>query len=222
MEQIVIKPKGGLCNYLRVVFSYYNYTKSKNLLLIVIWEVTKMCNGYFLDFFKPIKNVIFLRKNNGKKILYKGNKPKPGFTPLYDELRLKPYLENIINNKKNILENNYIAVHIRRTDHILLAKKNKKFTTDNEFINFINENESLNLYIATDNIYTYNNFKNKFPEKIKFNYHQVKNKKSLRRTNLRDAIIDLFMCINANEFKGSGFSSFSSLIKNIRNNLINN
>lgn len=216
MDYIVIKPRGGLCNYLRVIFSFYNYAKSKNLLLIVIWKKTGLCNGFFLDYFKPIKNIIFLRKNNGKKIFYQGNCGYPGFMPDYKELELLPYFQEIINRKKDLLENNYIAVHIRRTDHIKLAKKNKNFTSDNEFINFINEKKEIkNLYIATDNPNTYLDFKNKYPEKVKFNYHNIK--KGLRKTSLGDAVIDLFMCINSNEFKGSGYSSFSALIEIKRN-----
>lgn len=126
MNYIIIKPRGGLCNYLRVIFSFYNYANSKNLLLIVIWKKTGMCNGFFLDYFKPIENIIFLRKNNGKKIFYQGNCGYPGFKPDYNKLELLPYFQKIINKKKDLLENNYIAVHIRRTDHIKLAKKNIK------------------------------------------------------------------------------------------------
>ena len=44
---IYIIPTGGLCNYLRVVFSYNEYAKSINKKLTVIWNVTKECNGFF-------------------------------------------------------------------------------------------------------------------------------------------------------------------------------
>ena len=35
---------------------------------------------------------------------------------------------------------------------------------------------------------------------------------SLRQTSIEDAIIDIFTCIDSLEFKGSGFSSFSATI----------
>ena len=44
---IIIEPEGGLCNYLRVIFSYYNYANSLNTELSVIWNVTNHCNGHF-------------------------------------------------------------------------------------------------------------------------------------------------------------------------------
>ena len=34
---IIIKPTGGLCNYLRVIFSYYEYARKNNSELNVIW-----------------------------------------------------------------------------------------------------------------------------------------------------------------------------------------
>lgn len=37
----VIKPLGGLCNYLICVFSCYSYCKEKNLKLVVILENNK-------------------------------------------------------------------------------------------------------------------------------------------------------------------------------------
>ena len=40
-------PTGGLCNYLRVIFSYYEYAKTINCKLIVVWKKTNACNGFF-------------------------------------------------------------------------------------------------------------------------------------------------------------------------------
>ena len=41
--------------------------------------------------------------------------------------------------------------------------------------------------------------------------------KDLRQTSLKIAIVDLYMCINSTNFKGSGWSSFTSTISQIRN-----
>jgi hypothetical protein len=72
-----------------------------------------------------------------------------------------------------------------------------------------------NLYIATDNKDTYNIFKNRYTNKIKINYtNEVYN--SLRHTSIKDAIIDLYMCVYSNNFKGSGWSSFTETIEQLR------
>ena len=43
----------------------------------------------------------------------------------------------------------------------------------------------------------------------------LQNKKT--RTKLIDSIIDLYMCVNASEFLGTAWSSFSELIEQLRN-----
>jgi hypothetical protein len=213
---ITIQPIGGLCNYLRVVFSYYEYAKSINTQLHVIWRKTDMCNGHFLDYFEPLPNVHMIDstdKNTG--IQYTGCNIHPGFQPNYSNLKLLPHMKELIKNRITILEKNYISVHIRRTDHIELAKKVQVYTDDNDFINFIDNFNNKNIYIATDNEGTYTIFKDKYPCLVKFDYHKTVHN-SFRHTSLDDAIIDIYMCVFSDDFMGSGWSSFTDIILNLR------
>ncbi len=214
---ITIQPTGGLCNYLRVIFSYYEYTRKNNLELNVIWIKSNACPGYFLDYFEPIPYVSFKTDiDKYDEIDYKGCSVMKNFKPKYDELKLKPRIQKIIFEKLNILNQNYISVHIRRTDHIENAKKNNCYTDDEEFINFLDKSDNnKNIYIATDNEQTYYKFKKKYQERIKFEYHAI-NDTGLRQTSLKDAIIDIYMCVYSDNFMGSGWSSFSDLIKSLR------
>jgi hypothetical protein len=212
---LTIQPTGGLCNFLRVIFSYYEYTRKNNLELNIIWIKSNECPGYLLDYFEPIPHISFTYAvDKYVKIDYKGHLPLKNFKPKYDKLKLKPYIKKIIFDRVDILNKNYISVHIRRTDHIKLAKLRNYYTTDEDFIDFLDKSDK-NIYIATDNKNSYNKFKEKYQERIKFEYHQT-NEKSLRQTSLHDAIIDMYMCVYSNDFKGSGWSSFSNLIKNLR------
>ena len=220
---IVIKPVGGLCNKLRVVFSYYLLAKYKNEILIVIWIKCNECPGYFLDYFEPIDGVIFTNNTQNLKIDYNGCEINKNYPPKYKELKLLPSLFQKIQHKKKLFNNNYIAVHIRRTDHAVLAQKNNSFTTDDDFMNFIeeeNNNNSMNLYIATDNKETYNKFADKYKNMVKLSYHPTIN--GLRKTTLENSIIDLYMCVYSNQFMGSGWSSFSKTIVALKNNLNSN
>jgi len=218
---ITIKPTGGLCNYLRVIFSYYEYARKNNLELNVIWIKSNACPGYFLDYFEPITNVNFINYiEKDAKIDYEGYQWHPNFNPyqiyVYSELKLKSYLQKIVDDKLDLLNKNYISLHIRRTDHIELAKSNNHYTDDKEFIDFIDKSDNnKNIYIATDNEITYNKFKEKYQNRIKFDYHKTNNN-SLRKTSLQDAIIDIYMCVYSDDFMGSGWSSFSDLIKRLR------
>ena len=216
---ITIIPTGGLCNYLRVVFSYYEYANSINSELNVIWKKTDACPGYFLDYFEPIPNVNFSRScEKDVEIHYKGCSSRNANVN-YDKLKLKPYLEKIVFDKVNILNNNYISVHIRRTDHIKDAKKYTDDEMNRKFMDFLDKSENnKNIYIATDNEITYNQFKSKYQERIKFDYHKVNNN-NLRKTSLEDAIIDIYMCVYSDDFMKSGYSSFSGLIINLRKSI---
>ena len=221
-NNVIIKPNpsGGLANYLRTIFSYNEYCKKHNKSLTVLWEVSDTCNGFFLDYFYPLKNtsIIKINKSDSKKynIDYNGSKWHEDYSPfkknIYTDLNILPHISEKI---KKILNNySFDAVHIRRTDHIENAKKNNRFTTDEEFIDFI-KNSKDKVYLATDNRATQDKFYKLFPDKIFFN-KRLPDSKNLRVTSLEDSIIDIFACTKANSFKGSGWSSFSDLINHIR------
>jgi len=213
---IIIKPTGGLCNYLRVVFSYYSKAIHENKRLLVVWETTDACPGYFLDYFKPVDNIIFTNYNDNYRIDYTGCEIHKDFPPNYSLLKVKDTITSLIQKKKEKL-GPYIAVHIRRTDHISKAKKNNCFTSDEDFFMYLDKmKDNKSIYIATDNIHTFTLFKNKYGGSIPFEYHKTRPKYLLRRTSLLDAIVDLFMCIEADDFMGSGYSSFSECICAIR------
>jgi len=242
-NKITIWPTGGLCNRLRVVLSYLEEARLQNKELCVIWDTDKYCNGYFLDYFEPIDNVTFYTSSKSNfKVDYKGCDWHPDHPfwikhKTYKQLVPLPAIQDKI--KSNILQlgKNYISVHIRRTDHTELAKKNNAFTTDDEFFNFINNyNQIQSLYIATDNETTFNIFKSKYKSKIKLEYKTkqaatqetskgafdrfrimyTNKQEPIRQTTLEQSIIDLFMCVYADEFKGSGWSSFTDTILTLR------
>ena len=216
---IVIVPNGGLCNRLRVIFSYYNYAISNNETLTVIWyENTDIAYESFLNFFEPVEHITFLSNNNDQlPIHYQGVFCCKNYPPIYDKLKIKPYIQDIIKERITII-GDYIAIHIRRGDHIRISKNRNQFTEFEEFYNFINkEKKDKNLYIATDNKKTYGYIQNIFKKIVKFSFPKENPPKQKRRTKLIDSIIDLYMCVNASEFLGTAWSSFSELIEQLRN-----
>jgi hypothetical protein len=121
-----------------------------------------------------------------------------------------------------LLNDNYIACHIRKTDalqHPLYLKNTKD---DNDYINFINSfNTSYNIYIATDCRDTQKKFIDMYKDRMvykKINNNNYNN--SIRQTSVQDAIVDIYVCANAKYFMKS-FGSFSDMIIRIRelNNL---
>lgn len=216
---LVIRPKGGIGNRFRVLTSYYlKYIKNTDEKLIVIWIKDKFCNGYFQDCFEPIPKVEFLPNNDKKLKVNYCSCSRVG--PMdFSILKPLPHMIDKINEKRNLLNNDYIAIHARRTDHIAPAKRRGVFTTDEDFFKFIDENiNNSYLYIATDNVETYTIFQEKYKDKIKFSYHQ--NTDQYRKTSLEDAIIDIYICTYAKKFRHSGWSTFSGVINNLRKILL--
>ena len=215
-----VLPNGGLCNKLRVLLSYYEFAKKQEKILHIKWVVSKYCNGNFLDYFETIPEIQFINNLSSDNIIkYRGCYIRPNFKPNYEYLVLLNHMKEKIQNKINILGNNYIAIHIRRTDHITLQKNKGVYRshTDEKFIDWIDKNKNnVNLYVATDNQETYNTFKEKYPQIIKFNYHTKENKDDFRETSLENAIIDLYMCVYAKNFKGTCKSSFTETILEIK------
>ena len=182
--------------------------------LNIIWKKDKYCNGKFLDYFEKIPKINFVTTKYDIKTSRKlENINDDLFHQSLQLLKIKPYLKNIIQQKINSLQN-FNAVHIRRTDHIPLAYKNNKFKPLEEFEKFIQESNSI--FLATDCPKTQKLLLHKYSH-IKV-YKRIKESKNLRKTSLEDSIIDLFICVNANKFMGTPFSSYSDLILSLRKN----
>lgn len=227
---ILIISDSGLCNRLRAVFSHYEYAKSKNQNMCVVWEINEKCNGYFLDYFEPLNNVYFFksiehfRKSQHSKqkitLKYEGCGWHKDFTPydaekkfVFGDLKLKPFMIDKISNRMKELGEKYIACHVRRTDHTALANSKGSCTKDHEFFNFIENisDKNLKIFIATDNLKTFRTFQNKYTDRIPILFKE-QNSSNRRHTSLETAIIDLFTSIYADHFKGSFYSSFTGFI----------
>lgn len=220
---ITVEPTGGLCNYLRVVFSYKQFAMSKGECLTVVWKVSDMCNGFFLDFFEEVPDVTFVKEaNDDTKVDYKGLDSHKEYVLGnidYSNLVLRPEMRASVDEIVSSLGNNFIAVHIRRTDHTTGFSNDKKLTSDDSFVKFIHENTCKNLYIATDNADTFKKFEKMFQSRMKaLNCVRPEfSATSFRQTSLAQAIVDIFVCVRAKQFKGSYYSSFSNLIAFMRN-----
>jgi len=219
---LVIMPEGGLCNMLRVVFSWYAKAKKEGRELIVCWTLSNACPGFFLDYFEPVPGIRFIKGYNpGANYDYQGCSVLEEFNhpSMYAALKPKAQIQSKAN--ANIAElktssSGFVAIHVRRTDHIKDAMANNKFTADTAFFEFLDKQpHDTNIYLATDNLGTQEIYKARYGNRIK-SIKWITPRRALRQTDLEDAVVDIYTCVGANAFQGSGWSSFSDLINDLR------
>jgi hypothetical protein len=217
-----VRCDNGLCDRLRVVFSYLGKTRQDEGRLEVCWIVNDHCNGHFLDLFKPLRNVKFT--DDPDNVDFDGWKPCPGFDPvdkfIYQELSLLDDIRSSIDELRSRM-GEYIAVHVRRTDKCYpenRINKNVTLTTEDEFFAFIDRKPDVSVFLATDNRETQDEFKERYGDDRIFCSSDIDaNPQELRHTGLDLATVDLFTCIEAKAFLGTRLSGFSDFIDQTRN-----
>jgi len=235
---IYIVTEFGLCNRLSWFCGLYIYNNlekcaynNKECIVYLRWDPTSSCNGRYEDLFDDLPRMKRVRKDEEvpKNIRrYKGQNSVPNIFKTfniditsYEEcltfalLKFKDDIEMIAKEfKDKFFSEKTIGLHIRRTDHVYLAKNRGNFTDDNFFFRIIEkeikENTETKFYLSTDNVKTQDIFLNKFPNNILIRNKIIKNNEYYwRNTSLKDAGIDLCLLSHCHHVEGSFHSSFS-------------
>jgi len=223
---IATTPGIGLCNRLNLLFSHYLPIRSTGSTMEMYWTPTWACDGFFLDYFEPLPGVTFHREKNtstSSLIQHKENDVYTQHQGLLEDLKLNNRMERemayLWDRIGSPLE--MVAIHVRRTDHTELAKKNNNFTTDEEFFEFVERYPDKKIYLATDNAETQDLFVERYgKDRVVYNVPILTSDGyKTRQTSVKDAVIDLFACARALHFKGSGYSSFSGIIRKLAANV---
>jgi hypothetical protein len=231
----------GLSNRLRTIVGFWYIADKLNKEIIFHWDINdNACNGKWFDLFYSLNketnsNVHIFDTNKkdidyffiGQDIIFNIIKK---FAPelisisnikkiedeYYSKFRPKEYIIDEVNKFFRINYGEFVAIHIRRTDHTELAKKNNLYTTYEEFDKFIEDNKDKKIFLATDNADVQKKYKTRC-----LVYKNINSKNTdLRKTSLVDAFIDIMIASRCQKFKGSGYSSYSGLIQ-IMNRIYN-
>ena len=222
---LVVTSSSGIGNRLRVMFSfvhlcYKNYNINN---LHFIWEKNRECNGFFEDCFEsPQLNWIHVNKTYSSFVDIKTNfhisdkipSWVPFVFPFSDAVKQKAY--EIINT----IGDDFLGIHLRKTDRkesdkVMQYKAPFLQMNDDDYFLKIPDNTNKPIYLPTDNIETQRKFQKKFGERCYINKN-IQDTKELRKSELFDAAVDMFICSEASEFYGSFRSSFSEIVKAFR------
>lgn len=221
---------GGLCNRIRVILSGLALEPEKPL--VIVWKKEPAVSGsHFLEVFQPIPKVKFVDTFVGKEIRKECHElcPESEWRHLVKLLKPKPPVQSRINKVLDKLTRPFIAVHVRRTD--LIPRLDDpgydsffKFIDDfltarhrsNSHTNiFGSDKYEPNVYVATDNAETLAVFATRYGSRlVSCGARYAPTRK--RQTELADAVVDMFVCAEAEHFMGTPKSSFSEMIEQIR------
>lgn len=212
----------GLCDRLGMIFSYLQKVRQKGEKLTVCWINDDHCNGHFLDLFEPVPDVEFTEDETDVEVY--GFRPCKEFLPwetfIYCDLRLLRNVKLEVDRMKTRMGHRYTAVHVRRTDKVN-NRKNEKLPTKEMFFEFIDNRRENNIFLATDNRESQMVFKERYGDRL-FLYDEIVPSENLRQTTLEMATIDMFTCVGANHFRGTGISGFTAMIHSLRSDLRKN
>jgi hypothetical protein len=214
-SEIIVFGQYGLNNKLNALLGYLNKANKENRKLKFIWINEVNCPGKFSDLFEDIPNLEIIDYEIPHDIKTHWAPDDQYITDKYfNLLKPKPDIVKKIDEFKNVLGSKYIACHIRRTD-IIGASWVTKHTTDEDYINFINQHDTnLKIFIATDNRETQDTYRLIYGDRIV--YKDIIPSNNVRQTSLEDAVVDMYVCAGATYFLGYEGSSFSVSINLIR------
>tara|TARA_R110000824_G_scaffold808_1_gene4911 strand:+ start:162 stop:890 length:729 start_codon:yes stop_codon:yes gene_type:complete len=222
----------GLCNRLRLLSCYREKAELEDKDIEMHWVQCPACWTPFDELFCPIPRVNFVYKKHGKNA--RRSRPPNSAISLaeieqeklnnfYLDIVPLQHIQEEIDSLRGALGDDYTACHVRRTDICRIQQKhNKVAPIDQDFFDFIEDNSSSKVLIATDNKDTQSTFERILGDRAVF-VSVIPGNGSCRwpkrTTSVKDAVIDLFLCIYAKNFMGTTCSSFSGFIEAYREGL---
>lgn len=222
-----LRPMGGLGNKLRALLSY----RSVHGPIECEWvEGLQIGAGHPRDVFEPIEGVTWVEPREGPFTHHGGpvtltdgtiadNHCAPMSTLRWmiglGEIKLLPDLIKLLPTRP------YVAVHVRRTDHVQLAHAMGCAVDDYHFISWAKRHMSRRIYLATDNATTQRAMaaalgRATMVPVLSPTVLGDADEHDVRNSDLASAALDLFACVRAAHFLGTPGSSFTSTIESMR------
>jgi hypothetical protein len=217
---MILHAIGGLCNRLQAILSYRAVYGSVD----VVWRADEyVSNAEFTDVLLPIESVCFL--SDRSRWDSEDWNVHPSAPALWQNgyAELKPVTEieeRLIQLRRALLGEAYLAVHARRTDHTPnMTTAGWHLTTDEELFNFVGQWPDLPIYLATDNGDTQARWLKNPRVRVGHSLPGTELQGLTdhhRNGTLTEAVVDLFICRDAKHFMGTKHSSFSETIDRLR------
>ncbi len=103
---------------------------------------------------------------------------------------------------------NYVAMHIRRTDNDNAIKLSPTWCFENKLEDIVMENLKVKIYLATDDQQLYDSIKKRYPKQI---LERTIKADRTTRSGMINAAVELCILANSKKLYGTDYSSFSNL-----------
>lgn len=212
----VLEVIGGLCNRLRAIFSYLPYARSIGKSLLVYWKNDHKCPT------NPFGNVIITPPD----VLFTDIKPSLIDVATYDstehlDFRLLKPTDDILKSARMFIKDifgssdDFIAVHIRRTDFTFDHYGKESYTDDSVFIDFIDSHPDKKVFLATDDPRVQFIYANLYGSRL-YTVQLLDIPLGERFSTTEQAFFEILIASMASKFVGTKMSSFSELIQTFR------
>lgn len=232
-RNVFVKCRSGFCNQLRLMLAgsflvTNGFIDSYNQ----EWILNEQNNVDFLSYFEPLPGVTLTQVEEGERVSFNNVIHTTGFTGMINlftnqtvspaaailqiSSKLVPKFKvREIVSKYNL--SNALGIHVRRTDKALLYSEETVTQLDEQLVKDCEYYDRV--YLATDNPQTQDLFKKRLGEKLLFHSDISKSTLggSIRHTTADHTVGDFMLLQQCQKFVGTDMSSFSTLIKYIRN-----
>lgn len=237
-DSLLVGAFGGLADRTRVLFSYLQFARSQQKSLSMLWEHNNHLTGKYIDVFEPLSDVEFiygkrLQEQYKKSAFYCGPAAHPSFKEvnlLVCEMIPLPSVIEAVKTTLEILQHNFIALHVRRFD-LEVKLDPMRFDAFDQFLEDCLK-PTQKIFLATDAVQTQERFREKYGDRLvvfrdiickrPYSKRQVWQ----RQTDLLHTVVDLFVCTFGQDFLGTQCeikryaslrrSGFSALIEKFR------
>lgn len=220
---ITIETRAGLGNRLRVLYSMVALCHRPWVNSLTFkWNANKEANGEYNECFQPPQLPwVHIDRNIDAK--YMTNFHVINDIPSW-VVHVFPFSDEVRRRANAIIDvigtTDFLALHIRQTDR-LKTNSTMKYKApyllmprDDDFLSSP-EGSTKPIFLATDNVETQRKFKKKYGQRCIIN-DSLTETNELRKGHLIDACVDMLVCSYAKEFKGTFRSSFSEMVRVIR------
>jgi hypothetical protein len=179
-------------------------------------------NTHFRELFEPLTGVQFIEGHVGAHITHGiCDKAPPDWRKHYASLRPLPALAARIASVRAGLGPEYLAVHVRRTDMVPLARRlGNAVTSDEEYQAWVAQQPAdLPIWLASDNGETQRKFRSWYGSRVRYlaplgGLESAEEHDHRVYSPIEDGVVDMYVAAQATHFCGAGnLGSFTHTIQ---------